>query len=72
MLHTSANNDLLFLPKRMKVEKINKKNKFEISMKSWISFQKNIHIIINFNQKAWRKSYLNVNTYLRKATKKHF
>ena len=52
MLHTSTNNDLLFLPKRMKVEKINKKNKFEISMKSWISFKKKIHSVINFNQKV--------------------
>ena len=77
--------DLPFLPKRMKIDKCKKlvcnlhnKKKYVVHIKSLkqalkhgLKFKK-IHRIIEFNQKAWLKSYINMNTELRKLTKDDF
>ena len=38
---------------------------FETSIKSWINTIK-VHKVIQFNQKAWFKLYINMNTKLRR------
>ena len=65
-------NDSPFLPERIKIEKAEKvvanlhdKNKYELVLK------KN-HKVIKFNQNAWLKQYIDMNTYLRKKSKKWF
>ena len=70
-------NDLPFLTERMKTEKVEKlvtnshdkieirNKKFRASIKSWISFEK-VHRVITFNQKAWLKSYIDLNTKQKK------
>ena len=77
--------DLPFLPKRMKIDKCKKlvcnlhnKNKIcctykiiKTSIKSWIKIKK-IHRIIEFNQEAWLKPYIDMNTELRKVAKDDF
>ena len=77
--------DLPFLPKRMKIDKCKKlvcnlhnKKKYVVHIKSLkqalkhgLKFKK-IHRIIEFNQKAWLKSYINMNTELRKLAKDDF
>ena len=45
--------------------------KIKTSIKSWISFLK-VYRVINFNQKAWLKPYIDMNTKLRKKAKKYF
>ena len=48
--------------------------KFKTNIKSWISFEK-VHRIVKFNQKAWLKSYIDMNTDLKKKhdfEKNHF
>ena len=72
--------------KRMKINKWkklvcnlkNKKKKYVVHIKSLKQALnhglklKNIHRIIEFNQKAWLKSYIDMNTELRKLAKDDF
>ena len=74
--------DLPFLPERMKIDKCNKlicnlfnKKKYVThinSLKQALNHGlklKKIHRIIEFNQEAWLKPYIDMNTKLRKTTK---
>ena len=77
--------DLPFLPKRMKIDKCKKlvcnlhnKKKYVVHIKSLkqalnhgLEFKK-LHRIIEFNQKAWFKPYIDMNTELRKLAKDDF
>ena len=83
-LHDS-HSDLPFLPKRMKIDKckelvcnlLNKK-KYVLHIKSLKQALnhglklKKIYRIIEFNQKAWLKPYIDMNTELRKLAKDDF
>ena len=72
-------NDLPFLPKRMKIEKV-KKRVANLHDKTHISYLKqalnrglvlkNLHRIIKFNQNPWLKPYIDMNTELRLKSKK--
>ena len=77
--------DLPFLPKRMKIDKCKKlvcnlqnKKKYAVHRKSLKQALnrglklKKIHRIIEFNQKAWLKPYINMNMELRKLAKDDF
>ena len=78
-------NDLLFLPERMKLEKVEKlvtnlhdKSEYVIhnrnlkqALNHGLIFKK-IHRVIKFNRKAWLKPYINMNTELRQKTKNNF
>ena len=77
--------DLLFLPKRMKTDKCKKlvcnlqnKKKYVAHIKSLKQVLnhglklKKVYRIIEFNQKAWLKPYIDMNTELRKLTKDDF
>ena len=44
-------------------------NSFKTSIKSWIN-TKSAHRVIQFNQRAWLKSYIYMNTGLKKEAKK--
>ena len=77
--------DLPFLPRRMKIDKCEKlvcnllnKKKYVVHIKSLkqalnhgLKFKK-VHRIIEFNQKAWLKPYIDMNTKLRKAAGNDF
>ena len=77
--------DLPFLPKRMKIDKCKKlvcnllnENQYVIHIKSLkqalnrgLKLEK-LHRIIEFNQKAWLKSYIDMNNELRKLAKNDF
>ena len=41
------------------------------SLKSWVNIKK-VHRVIRFNQEAWLKTYIDMNTELRKKTKNDF
>ena len=75
--------DLPFLPKRMKIDKSKKlvcnlynKKKYVVhirSLKQALNHGlklKKVHRIIQFNQEAWFKQYIDMNTELRKIAKK--
>ena len=77
--------DLPLLPKRMKTDKCKKlvcnlhdKKKYVVHIKSLKQALnhglklKRVHRIIEFNQKAWLKSYIDMNTELRKLAKDDF
>ena len=78
-------NDLPFLPKRMKIDKCEKlvcnlhnKKKYVVHIKSLkqalnhgLKFKK-VHRIIEFNQEAWLKPYIDMNTELRKVASNDF
>ena len=78
-------NDLLFLPERMKTEKVEKlvsnlhdKTEYVIhtrNLKQALNHglvQKKVHKVIKFNQNAWLKPYIVMNTDLRKKVKNDF
>ena len=81
----SLHRDLPFLPERKKIVKCNKlvcdfyyKKKlccphkgFNRSTKSWINTKK-LHRVIQFNQKAWLRLYIDMNTKLRTEAKNDF
>ena len=77
--------DLSFLPKRMKIDKCKKlvwnlrnKKKYVVHIKSLKQALnhglklKKVHRIIEFNQEAWLKNYIDMNTELRKTAKNDF
>ena len=77
--------DLPFLPERMKVKKCNKlvcnpysKNNYVIHIRSLKQalnhglILKKVHRVIQFNQEAWLKPYIDINTELRKQAKTNF
>ena len=77
--------DLPFLPKRMEINKRQKlvcnlydKKKYVVHIKSLKQALnhglklKKIHRVIEFNQKAWLKRYIDMNTELRKLAKNDF
>ena len=77
--------DLPFLPKKMKIDKCNKlvcdlhnKKKYVVhikSLKQALNHRlklKKVHRVIEFNQKAWFKPYIDMNTELRKLAKDDF
>ena len=83
-LHDLHSN-LPFLPKRIKIDKCKKlvcdlhnKNKFVVHIKSLKQVLnhglelKRVHRVIEFNQKAWLKPYIDMNTELRKLAKDDF
>ena len=77
--------DLSFLPRRIKIDKCKKlvcdlhnKKKYVVHIKSLKQALnhglklKKVHGIIEFNQKAWLKPYIDMNTELRKLVKDDF
>ena len=81
----NLHNDLPFLPERMKIEKVEKlvanlhdKTEYvihKINLKQSLDHGlvlKNIHRIIKFNQNAWLKPYIDMNSDLRKKAKNYF
>ena len=77
--------DLPFLPKRIKIDKCKKlvcdlrnKKKYVVHIKSLKQTLnhglklKRVHRIIEFNQKAWLKPYIDMNMELRKLAKDDF
>ena len=77
--------DLLFSPERKKIEKFNKlicniedKEKYVVHIRALKQalnhglILKKVHKVIQFNQKAWLKPYINMNTELRKKAKNEF
>ena len=78
-------NDLPFLPERMKIEKVEKlvanlhdKTEYVINiriLKQALNHRlvlKKVHRVIKFNQNAWLKPYIDMNTDLRKKAKTDF
>ena len=77
--------DLPFLPERMKINKCNElvcnlhdKNNYVVYIRSLkqalnhgLIFKK-VHRLIQFNQEAWLKEYIDMNTKLRKQAKNDF
>ena len=80
-----SHKELPFLPERRKLEKVEKlvcsiedKEKYVIhiralkqALNNGIKFKK-VHRVIKFQQKAWLKSYIDMNTKLRKEAKNEF
>ena len=78
-------NDLPFLPERMKIEKVEKlvtnlrdKTRYVLcirNLKQSLNHGlalKRVHRVIKFNQKAWLKPYVDMNTKLRQKAKNNF
>ena len=78
-------NDLPFLLERMKIEKVKKfvanlhdKSEYVIHIRNLIRalnhglVLQNVHRVIKFNQNAWLKPYIDMNTDLRKEPKNDF
>ena len=81
----SSHKDLPFLPERKKLEKVEKlvcsiedKEKYVIHIRALKQalnhglILKRVHRVIQFNQEAWLKSYIDMNTKLRKEPKNEF
>ena len=81
----NSHKDLPFLPERKKVEKVEKlicsieaKEKYVIhirALKQALSHElklKRVRTVIQFNQKAWLKQYIDINTKLRTNAKSEF
>ena len=81
----SSHKDLPFLPERKKLEKVEKlvcsiedKEKYVIhirALKQALNHElilKRVHRVIQFNQEAWLKPYIDMNTKLRKEAKNEF
>ena len=77
--------DLPFLSKRMKIDKCKKLVCNLRNMKNYVVYirslkqalnyglkLKKVHKVIEFNQEAWLKPYIDMNTELRKIAKNHF
>ena len=77
--------ELPFLPERRKLEKVEKlvcsiedKEKYVIHIRALKQALnnglklKNVHKVIKFQQKAWLKSYIDINNKLRKEAKREF
>ena len=77
--------DLPFLPERMKINKCNKllcnlydKNNYVVHIRSLQQaldhglILKKVHRVIQFNQEAWLKEYIDMKTELRKQAKNDF
>ena len=80
---TDLHSDLPFLPERMKTDKYNKlvsnlydKENYVVHIRSLKQalnqglILKKVHRVIQFNQEAWLKPYIDMNTELRKQPKK--
>ena len=79
----NLHSDLPFLPERKKIRKCNKlvcdfhyKKKYVVHIKALKQALKHrlkkVHRVIQFNQKAWLKPYIDMNTELRKEAKNNF
>ena len=81
----SFHSNLPFLPERKKIEKCNKficdfhdKKNYVVHLKTLKQslnhglMLKKVHRVIQFNQKAWLKPYIDMNTELRKEAKTDF
>ena len=81
----SSHKDLPFLPERKKLEKVEKlvcsiedKEKYVIHIRALKQalnhglILKRVHRVIQFNQEAWLKPYIDMNTKLRKEAKNEF
>ena len=81
----SSHKDLPFLPERKKLEKVEKlvcsiedKEKYVIHIRALKQALNNglklkeVHRVIKFQQKAWLKSYIDLNTKLKKEAKNQF
>ena len=81
----SSHKDLRFLPERKKLEKVEKlvcsvedKEKYVIHIRALKQalnhglVLKDVHRVIKFNQEAWLKPYIDMNTKLRKEAKNEF
>ena len=81
----SSHKDLPFLPERKKLEKVEKlvcsiedKEKYVIHIRALKQalnnglILKDVHRVIKFNQEAWLKHYIDMNTKLRKEEKSEF
>ena len=77
--------DLPFLPERMKISKCSKlvcnlygKNSYVVRIRSLKQalnhglILKKVHRVIQFNQEAWLKEYIDMNTELKKEAKNDF
>ena len=81
----NLHSDLSFLPERKKIKKCNKlvcdfhdKKNYVVHIKALKQalnhglILKKVHRVIQFNQKAWLKSYIDMNTILRKEARNDF
>ena len=79
----NLHSDLPFLPERKKIRKCNKlvcdfhyKKRYVVHIKALKQALKHrlkkVHRVIQFNQKAWLKPYIDMNTELRKEAKNNF
>ena len=68
----NLHNDLPFLPERMKIKKCSKFVCNWYDKNNYAAHIRTSKEVIQFNQKAWRKSYIDMNTKLRTEAKNDF